>query len=494
MKVNRFNVFAVPFLFLLFMSNAWAIPSATDSFSTLEPSELMPGGTTTFKHRSDRHAFSHPSSNLSLEQGLNFKVGNGVFKKIWVSSPSSTTASDGLGPLYNARSCLRCHVNNGRGQPPAERKATDSAQDRAVSLFLRLSIPPQTEEQKNLLSQHRLGFIPEPTYGSQLQGFATQGVNAEGHLNVRYTEIPQRLSGGQIVSLRQPHYTITQLGYGDLHPDTQYSPRVAPPIIGLGLLEAIDEQDLLQLADPEDRDGDGISGRVNNVWNIKTQSVSVGRFGWKAGAPTLEQQNNAALNGDIGISSWLFPKPEGDCTEQQQDCLNQPHGNTAAQDGLEASNTMTDVLLYYTRNLAVPMRRSAESQRALGGKQLFYSAGCTGCHTPKFKTQSSTEWPEQSNQLIWPYTDLLLHDMGEGLADNRSEFSATGREWRTPPLWGIGLTKAVSGHSYFLHDGRARSLLEAILWHSGEAEQAKQNVVNMTEKERNALIYFLETL
>lgn len=497
MNVDSRNLFSTPLLLLLLIvktmviGDAWAaIPAPTNDFSAFEPAELMPGGATTSKHRTNRHSFSHPSSNLSIEQGLNFKVGNGVFKKIWVSSPSSTTASDGLGPLYSARSCLRCHVNNGRGQPPVE----GAEQSRAVPLFLRLSIPPQTQQQKNLLSQHRLGFIPEPTYGSQLQGFATQGVAAEGLLKVSYTEIPMQLAGGESISLRQPHYTITDLGYGDLHPDTQYSPRIAPPMIGLGLLEAIDTQDLLQLADPEDRDGDGISGRVNRVWNIKQQAVTIGRFGWKAGAPSLEQQNGAALSGDIGIGSWMFPNPAGDCTDQQIECLNQPHGNTAQQDGLEASKTMTDLLLHYTRNLAVPMRKVADSKRALVGKQLFYKAGCTGCHTPKFVTQTNAEMPEQSNQLIWPYTDLLLHDMGEGLADNRPEFRATGREWRTPPLWGIGLTEAVSGHRNFLHDGRARSLLEAILWHGGEAEAAKQRVVNMNANERNDLIYFLETL
>ncbi len=485
------NLFFALLLSLLLIAEAWAtISSATKDFSVLEMAELMPGGATTSIHRTNRHSFSHPASNLDFEQGLNFNVGNGVFKKIWVSSPSSTTASDGLGPLYNARSCVRCHVNNGRGQAPA----VEPSQTRAVSLFLRLSIPPQTQSQKNLLSQYRLGFIPEPIYGGQLQGFATQGVEAEGLLQVSYTELPLQLSEGQSISLRQPHYTVSNLGYGDLHPETQFSPRIAPPMIGLGLLEAIDEQDLLQLADPEDSNVDGISGRVNRVWNIKEQSITIGRFGWKAGQPTLEQQNNAALSGDIGIGSWMFPNPQGDCTSQQEACINQPHGNTPQQGNLEASQTMTKLLLHYTRNLAVPMRKVVESRRALAGKQLFYKAGCTGCHTPKFMTKSNADLPEQSNQLIWPYTDLLLHDMGEGLADNRSEFSANGREWRTPPLWGIGLTKTVSGHRNFLHDGRARSLLEAILWHGGEAEAAKERVVNMAVKERNDLINFLETL
>ncbi len=485
-------VFSNLVLFLLLFSlniNATlaAIPLATTDFSTSETSEFLSGGATTSKRRADRRSFSHPSSNMDFEQGLDFKVGNGIFKKIWVSAPSSTTASDGLGPLYNARSCLRCHKNNGRGQPP-------EPASRAVSLFLRLSIPPQNDAQRELLSQYQLGFIPEPTYGSQLQSFASQGGEAEGQLQVSYTEIPFQLSGGERVSLRQPHYTITHLGYGDLHADTMLSSRVAPPMIGLGLLEAIDTQDILSLADPDDRDNNGISGKVNQVWNIREQTVAVGRFGWKAGTPTLEQQNNAAFGGDLGISTWMYPDAAGDCTTQQVDCRNQPHGNTPRHDNLEASKVMTDLLLYYTRNLAVPARRAVGNDRVLAGKKLFYEAGCIGCHTPKFITGANAALPEQSNQLIWPYSDLLLHDMGEGLADQRPEFSANGREWRTPPLWGIGLTQTVNGHSYFLHDGRARSLLEAILWHGGEAESAKRRVVNMKAQQRNNLIYFLETL
>ena len=270
------------------------------------------------------------------------------------------------------------------------------------------------------------------------------------------------------------------------------SPRVAPPMIGAGLLEAVPDRDILARADPEDSDGDGISGRPNRVWSEEHGKAMLGRFGWKAGQPTLIQQAAAAFRGDIGISTPLFPLPYGDCTETQPACLDAPHGNDA--NGVEAGDALFDVLMFYVRNLAVPARRKPEHPLVLQGKRLFYEAGCTGCHTPKFVTRRASIGAEQSFQLIWPYTDLLLHDMGPGLADNRPEGEATGREWRTPPLWGIGLTEVVNGHRFFLHDGRARGLLEAVLWHGGEAEAAKERVVDMTEEEREALLAFLRSL
>lgn len=465
-------------------------PAPTTDFSRAEAGERAQGGDTTHNKRLNADAFSHSSANLSFEKRLDFALGNGMFKKIWVSSPSSTTASDGLGPLYNARSCQRCHLKDGRGHPPEG----NYPQDTAVSMFLRLSIPPQTEAQRQALAEGRQGVIPEPTYGTQLQDFAIQGLPAEGRMQIEYREIPVQLSDGETASLRQPSYSVTDLGFGPLHPQTLLSPRVAPPMIGLGLLEAIDEADILAQQDPDDRDGDGISGRANRVWDRQRQALALGRFGWKAGNPTLNQQNSSAFNGDIGISNPDSPAPSGDCTVNQPRCLQAPHGNTERHDNLEISRQMTDLVLFYSRNLALPPRRDVDDPQVLAGKQLFYETGCIRCHTPKYVTGNHPELPEQSNQLIWPYTDLLLHDMGEGLADHRPEFRANGREWRTPPLWGIGLTETVNGHSYFLHDGRARNLLEAILWHGGEAEPMKQAVIDMPKQDRANLIRFLESL
>ncbi|MCG8361337.1 MAG: c-type cytochrome, partial [Kiloniellales bacterium] len=334
----------------------------------------------------------------------------------------------------------------------------------------------------------------EPTYGGQLQDFSIQGHRAEGRIHIVYEEIPVTLADGEVVSLRRPTYSVEAPGFGALHPETMLSPRVASPMIGLGLLEAIDEADILALADPEDADGDGISGKANRVWSLEAGRAMLGRFGWKAGQPSLRQQIAAAFSGDIGIATTLFPAAAGDCTAAQSDCRAAPTGNSDRHDGVEASDKVLDVVLFYARNLAVPARREIDDPEVLAGKALFYGSGCIACHRPKFVTAERPDMPEQSGQLIWPYSDLLLHDMGEGLADHRPEGEASGREWRTPPLWGIGLTEVVNGHTQFLHDGRARNLLEAILWHGGEAEGAKQAVVSMSREERNALLRFLSTL
>lgn len=468
-----------------------AVIRPTADFTRAEPFEALPGGAATSKKKTlDANAFSQSSGNMSIERELDFKLGNALFRRLWVSSPASTKSADGLGPLFNARSCQRCHLKDGRGHTPAANWPDDSA----VSMFLRLSIPPQTAAERADLAAHRLNVIPEPTYGGQLQDLAIQGHDAEGKMHIRYEEIPVTLADGTSVSLRKPNYSITHLGYGPLHPDVMVSPRVAPPMIGLGLLEAIEESDILAWADPEDADGDGISGRANRVWDKAAGAPALGRFGLKAGEPTLLQQSTHAINGDIGLSAPLAPSPAGDCTPAQRRCMEAPDGNSAQHDGLEASAEMMRLITFYSRNLAVPPRRDPEDPEVLKGKQVFYEAGCIACHRPKYVTRRDSLGEEQSFQLIWPYSDLLLHDMGEGLADHRPEGRANGREWRTAPLWGIGLTETVNGHSQFLHDGRARNLLEAILWHGGEAEAAKNRVMTLTKEDREALLAFLNSL
>ena len=464
-----------------------AVTRPTTDFSRPERYESRPGGATTVFKALNRDIFSHPSANMPFDRQLDFRVGNGIFKKVWVSSPSSTTSSDGLGPLFNARACQRCHLKDGRGHPP-------TPGERAESMFLRLSIPAANGEGARREAPPRAG-IPEPVYGGQLQNFSIQGVPAEGEMTIEYREQPVALADGETASLRVPTYGVRALGYGPLHRDTMLSPRVTPPIIGMGLLEAIPEEDILAGADPDDTDGDGISGRANRVWSDEHGKPMLGRFGWKAGQPTVTQQAAGAFRGDIGISTPLYPTPHGDCTEAQTACRNAPHGGASDADyGAEATAQMFDLLVFYSRNLAVPARRGLDDPQVLHGKRLFHEAGCIACHRPKFVTRRDSIGKEQSFQLIWPYTDLLLHDMGKGLADNRPEGQAGGREWRTPPLWGIGLTKTVSGHTQFLHDGRARNLLEAILWHGGEAEESRERVVAMRRAERAALLAFLNSL
>ena len=311
-----------------------AVSRPAQDFSKAERYERRPAGKATVFKPLNRDSFSHPSANMPFARERDFRVGNGIFRKVWVSSPSSTTSSDGLGPLFNARACQRCHLKDGRGRPPA-------AGERAETMFLRLSIPPQTANDREALREHRQTVIPEPTYGGQLQNFSVQGVLAEGEMTIAYEETSLALADGETVSLRAPTYGVSGLHYGPFHPETMLSPRVAPPIIGMGLLEAITEADILAGADPEDRDGDGISGRANRVWSDEHGKPMLGRFGWKAGQPTVSQQSAGAFRGDVGISTPLYRSPYGDCTATQETCRDAPHGGASAQNTVEASLQLT---------------------------------------------------------------------------------------------------------------------------------------------------------
>jgi CxxC motif-containing protein (DUF1111 family) len=465
--------------------------ASASSPAVLEPGEELPGGEATSNHGADNpDAFSHFSPNMGVSKELEFKIGNAIFRKFWVSAPSSTKSSDGLGPLYNARACQSCHLKDGRGHPPRSAHIAD----RSISMFLRLSVPPETDAQRAALADGRLSVIPEPTYGTQLQEFGIQGHSAEGRMVVAYEEIPVELAGGEIVSLRRPTYRIEDLGYGPLHPRTLISPRMAPQMIGLGLIEAIPVADILAREDPDDRDGDGISGRANMVWSVENQKLMLGRFGWKAGQPTVLQQSAEAFAGDIGIGSSIAPVPWGDCTPAQGTCRNAPHGGTARAPHEEINDKLLRLVAFYARNLAVPMRREPAAPDVLAGRELFHASGCAACHTPSFVTGDESPDLHLRRQKIWPYSDFLLHDMGEGLADNRPEARADGREWRTAPLWGIGLTEKVNGHTFFLHDGRARSITEAILWHAGEAQRARDSFARLPPDDRRRLIAFVNSL
>ncbi|HDY8018063.1 TPA: di-heme oxidoredictase family protein [Vibrio vulnificus] len=446
--------------------------------STAFANDLKSGGDTSVK-KEGPNAFSLPAANLPMSKRLDFSVGNSFFRNPWVSAPASTDARDGLGPLFNTNGCQNCHIKDGRGHPP------EKGDSHAVSMLVRLSIPALTAEQKKAVITS--GVIPEPTYGGQLQDFALQDQKPEGQISIRYSDVPVTFSDGTTVVLRKPTVEIRDLAYGEMHPQTLLSARVAPPMIGLGLLESIAEETLLQWADEDDRNQDGISGKLNKVWDVQTQSLAIGRFGWKAGQPTLMQQNAAAFNGDLGLTSHLFPQEN--CTDRQDLCRKLPNGGSP-----EVSDNILDFVEFYSQHLAVPIRRNVNDPQVKLGETLFVQSGCESCHKQTVKTAKREALPALSEQTIHPYTDLLLHDMGPGLADNRPEYLANGQEWRTPPLWGIGYTQEVNDHTYFLHDGRARNLMEAVLWHGGEAEAAKQNVLKMSAKERDALIAFLNAL
>jgi CxxC motif-containing protein (DUF1111 family) len=436
-----------------------------------EPGEERTGGDTTV-FDSGRNAFSLAARNLHGERRDRFFVGNSFFNRGWVTAPSSTTAIDGLGPTFNANSCSSCHFKDGRGAPPQE------AGEEFLGLLIRLSVPGRDEHG---------GPLPEPSYGGQFNHRSVLGVPAEGTSSVTYTEVPGAFADGTPYSLRRPSYSFGELAFGPMASDAMISPRVAPAMIGLGLIEAIGEESILALADPDDADGDGISGRPNYVFDVASGTTRLGRFGWKANQPSLMQQNAGAFVGDIGITSALFP--EENCPPAQAECL-------AAVDGgaPEITDDKLADVTYYAHTLAVPGRRDAEDPEVLRGKELFFSAGCESCHTSHWVTGELADFPEVSEQTIRPFTDLLLHDMGDELADGRPDFEADGNEWRTPPLWGIGLVRVVNDHTNFLHDGRARDLSEAILWHGGEAEASRDAFSSMSAADRAALIRFLESL
>jgi CxxC motif-containing protein (DUF1111 family) len=449
-----------------------------------DPAELLPGGSATARNAQGATAFSLPSASLPFDRLLDFKVGDGIFRRLWVAAPASTRNADGLGPLYNARGCQSCHLRDGRGRPP-------EAGEPASSLLVRLSVPPR-EARPAGPAAGWLPADPDPTYGLQLQTFGIAGHPAEARVLVDWAEQAVSLAGGESVQLRRPAWRIEDWAYGPPAPGLMLSPRSAPPMIGLGLLEAVPEEAILAGADPEDRDGDGVSGRAARVWSGHRGAASLGRFGWKAQAPTMEDQVADAFAADMGLSTGINPAHHGECTTAQADCRAAPDGSPGPGQP-EVDARLFDLVVFYARNLAVPGRATPTAE-ALRGRALFREAGCAACHRPSFTTGTVPGRPEHSGQRIWPYSDLLLHDMGEGLADHRPEGAADGREWRTPPLWGLGRTQAVSGHTQLLHDGRARSLIEAILWHGGEAQAARDAVAAMAPADRAALLAFLESL
>lgn len=462
------------------------IVKPTQNFSKAENFENMQGGAGTSLRKPSRDSFSQSSTNITFKEERDFKLGNALFRKLWVSSPASTKASDGLGPLFNARACQTCHIKDGRGHPPEG----DTDQ---TSMFFRLAKSPETDAEKHTLENYISTVILDPVYGGQLQDAAVPGLAGEGKMKITYLDKVIKFADGSTTTLRAPSYEAVDLAYGPLDPKTSISPRVTPQMVGLGLLEAIHAADLRALADEEDKDGDGISGKLAIVRD-GAGNKTIGRFGWKATNASIRQQSAGAFAGDIGISSPDVPNNFGDCTKFQTDCLSMPHGEQVNLGVGEAPEKVLSLVTFYSQNLAVPIRRNSEKTDVLNGKKHFYELGCISCHTPKFVTSRNAGNKAQKFQLIWPYTDLLLHDMGDGLADGQHVGVATGQEWRTPPLWGIGLTQTVSEHSFYLHDGRARNLTEAILWHGGEADKSKQKFIALKKTDRENLVQFLKSL
>ncbi len=431
------------------------------------------GGDTTVAGTNE-NAFARPLPNLHLADLRKFTFGNRIFNTNWVTAPASVDAFDGLGPVFNRVSCSACHTRDGRGRPP------DSPQEPLQSMLIRLSVPGT--------SAHG-AVVPVPHYGDQLNERAIQGVPAEGRAVVRFTERNGEYPDGTPFTLVVPSYEFVDLAFGAFPPDVQFSPRVATPVFGLGLLESVPSEDIVALADPQDANRDGVSGKPNWVWDAETQSRELGRFGWKANQPTLRQQNASAAVGDIGITTSLFPQEN--IAEGQVAAAAAPTGSSGAES--EMKDEFFERLTFYTQTLTVPAARGFETLEVQRGATLFEHVHCTACHVPTLSTANDSP-QEFRAQRIHPFTDLLLHDMGSELADGRPEFDASGSEWRTPPLWGIGLTATVNRHTRFLHDGRARSIEEAVLWHGGEAQGARDAFMRLSKSDRAALLKFLDAL
>jgi len=452
--------------------------------ATAPPVDEKSGGDTTV-FATGRNAFSFPAANLSDEERTRFVIGNSFFKRNWVEAPASTTARDGLGPHFIARSCGGCHVTDGRGQPPQIRNRLGGP-DPAVGLLMRLSVPGHADP--------KAGVVPEPVYGDQFNNAAVQGVRPEGDVVIRHTPVTGRFADGTPYTLQKPAYSFSNLGYGAMHPKVMIGPRIAPQIIGVGLLEAIAEADILGNAARQAATPGPVKGQVNRVWDAFAGREMPGRFGWKANVATVAHQTAGAFRGDIGITS--SKAPEENCSAAQTDCLKAPRG--AHGEGPEIDDKTLGDVVFYQATLAPPARRNAQDLQTVRGQQLFAQAQCAACHRPSYVTTAGPfaqlSSPALNGQRIWPYTDLLLHDMGEGLGDGRPDFQASGRQWKTPPLWGIGLVKDVNSHDRLLHDGRARGTLEAILWHGGEAEASRQQVLKMNKGQRDALVKFVESL
>jgi CxxC motif-containing protein (DUF1111 family) len=411
-------------------------------------------------------------SAQAAEDSMDRALGKALFERLWVSAPSSTKAADGLGPLFNARACNSCH----QGAGPASIVLKQGNLPPGAGLVLRVGA-----EQDGRLVQHVI-------LGGQIQTMAVAGVPSEGQLRVSFATHTEHLADGTTVVLRRPRFAIA--GWEGLKDLAWLSPRLAPDLHGVGLLESVPLSRLAALADPDDLDGDGISGALA-MSRYDGQGITPGHFGWKADEPDLAHQISAAFHSDIGLSTPLLPEPWGDCTVAESGCRIAPQGAPPGE--VEVDGGVVDLIATYLRALPTPRGQRAAPD-AVRGRAIFGAIGCGTCHTPEQPADLA------AGRTAWfsLYSDLLLHDMSDGLADRAADDSVSqvpgAREWRTAPLWGLGARVAQAGGANLLHDGRARSVLEAILWHGGEATPARERAAGLPPAERAALIAFLESL
>lgn len=455
----------------------WA---ALDYLKDKDPKALSGGDLTHFFFGDI--SFITEAQNLPWQLAATFDDGDGVFERPF--TPAVVTGyrgeADGVGPLFNSPSCEGCHVADGRAAPP-----TDFSRP-ADGLLFRISIPG---------TDAHGGPKPHPVYGGQLADAAILGHKPEVTIDITYQEIVGEFADGSEYRLQKPIYNFPEQNYGPLGDDAMISPRIAPFMIGMGLIDAVTEASMLEYADPDDKDGDGISGKANNVWSVEFNKYMLGKYGWKSETPTLNHQGMDAAVNDMGVTNPLFPFQS--CTETQVDCNNALSGTHvvgAEDDAYEMTEEQMNAVTTYLEFLGVPGRDYLDNLEVIRGEQLFKDSGCESCHRETFVTGTEQRQKRLHNQTIHPYSDLLLHDMGPDLADNRPSFDADGYEWRTPPLWGIGMVETVNGHTRFMHDGRARNLEEAILWHGGEGEKSKIAYTELAKNDRESIIKFLKSL
>jgi len=428
-----------------------------------DPSRL--GGPATVDDDSP-NAFNIPTPGLTSDERRAFSVGNSFFRDNWVIAPASAEGRDGLGPLFNANSCSACHAEDGRGHPPRE------VGEVGVGMVV-------------FASPRDADGSPHPTYGHQLQDQAVPGVRPEARIALKAEAVSGAYADGAPYELRRWRIAVEEPAYGPLG-DVRLSMRIGQQLCGMGLLEAVGDATILSREDPDDRDGDGVSGRAHRATGADG-TKGIGRFGWKASQPTIEGQVIAALHGDIGITSAT--RPAEDLTDAERATIHAASGGSPEIDARKVAR-----IAHYTRALGVPRQRKPDDPSVVRGGALFAAARCSACHVPEMRTGSSSPIAVLRDSVIRPYTDLLLHDMGEGLADDRRDGDASGREWRTPPLWGLGLLETVNPEARYLHDGRARSIEEAILWHGGEAQRSRDAFAAMPSTDRAALVAFLKSL
>lgn len=413
-----------------------------------------------------------PIKALSDEEYDRFILGRSFFTIPWVEAPSATTARDGLGPLFNANTCISCHPKNGAGILYTKKGLVSR------SLIARLSQESNNSiKHQNLIKYH--GFVPETTYGSQLAINGVHEVPFEGKIKVDFEEIKVKFYDGEEQILLKPKYSLENLNYGKLHKSSNISYRMAPSLNGMGLISLIPDELILANEDIKDSNKDGISGKANWVYSKITNKYDLGKYTWKASVAFLKEQVANAASNDLGLTTTINPKDS--CTKEQEACLKAPK----SRHSIDLPDERLEAVTFYIKNLRTYSAK--KDKKYYKGLELFKQVGCASCHIPSFKGKKGFE--------ISPFSDFLLHDMGESLADGRVEFKAEKNEFRTAPLWGLALHEKINKKApRLLHDGRARTYQEAILWHGGEAQRIKEIYMALPKNKREELLQFLKDL